>query len=363
MYLYFKNNEPNLYPYNAYIPDIITNVDDLFLQNASILNEFHIECTDTIPESKFLYPVCFRNFDSLDLKWVKFIDEDVIECVKNKKAKILLISLENETFFDFIDAQITELINFWNLDKNDVICLVNNGISYPSLNCFSLWLDEFEMFINNREFEIEKSFRNIKYYFESLTNKHKVHRYKLSKKIFDNNISCCLSYNQISEKNNDSSSFYFSLPQENMHDITEHFSTNKCIDETPSHLLTAIHIIQETFTNADANFTFSPLTEKSLKPMMLGRPFMINGSVGGHRYLEHLGYKKHRFIDYTFDTIVDNDERIECLWQEILRLHSIPLNRLLDKIKKDFDILDHNRQTLENRATQHIDFIQKLENF
>lgn len=362
MYLYFKNDEPNLDFYNAYIPDITTNVDDLFLQNVSILKEFSIECIDYIPESKFLYPVCFGNFEELDLDWTKFIDEDVIKCVKNKKAKILLISLENETFFDLIDSQISELTNFWNLDKNDIVCLINNGHSYPSLNCFSLWIDEFEMFINNRELKIEKSFSNIKYYFESLSNKHKGHRYKLSKKIFDNGISCCLSYNQLPEKN-DSSNFFQSLPQKNIHDIAENFSTNKCIDETASHLLTAIHIINETFNDNDTNFAFCPLTEKTLKPIMVGRPFLINGPTYSHRHLETLGYKKHRFIDYTFDTIVDNNARIECLWQEILRLYSIPLNDLLNKIKKDFDILKHNRQNLETRAIQHINFIRKLENF
>jgi hypothetical protein len=362
MYLYFKNNEPNLGFYNDYISGNITNVDDLFLQNVSILKEFSIECIEHIPESKFLYPICFGNFENLNVDWVKFIDTDVIECVRHKKAKILLISLENETFFDIINAQIIEITKFWNLGKDDIVCLVNNGHSYPSLNCFSPWLDEFEMFINNRELKIEKSFGDIKYYFESLSNTHKEHRYKLSKKIFDNGISCCLSYNELLDED-DSSDFYYSLPQKNVHDVTENFSTNKCIDETPSHLLTAIHIINETFDDNDTNFSYCPLTEKTLKPVMVGRPFLINGPTQSHQHLESLGYKKHRFIDYTFDTIVDNQDRIECLWQEILRLHSIPLNRLLEKIKKDFDILDHNRQTLEARAIQHINFIHTLENF
>lgn len=362
MYLYFKNNEPNLEFYNDYISGNITNVDDLFLQNAAILNEFSVDCIDYIPTSYFFYPVCFGNFENLDLGWVKFIDKDVIECVRNKKAKILLISLENEFSFDHIDTQISKITKFWNLGKDDIVCLINNGHPYPLLNCFSLWIDEFEMFINNRELKIEKSFSNIKYYFESLSNRHKGHRYALSKKIYDHGISCCLSYNQIPEEH-DESNFYYSLPQKNSRDITEDFSTNKCIDETPSHYFAAVHIINETFSNNNTNFAFCPLTEKALKPIIVGRPFLINGPTQSHQHLESLGYRKHRFIDYTFDMITDTDERIECLWREILRLHSIPFDDLLNKIKKDYDILEHNRKNLETRAIQHINFIKTLNAF
>ena len=362
MYLYFKNNEPNLYFYNDYIQKNVTSVDDLFLQNSPILKDFSIECIDFIPDSKFLYPLCFGNFEFLDLNWVKFIDKDVIKCVKNKKAKILLISLENEVFFDQINLQISKIVEFWDLDKNDIICLVNNGSSHSVLNCFSLWIDEFEMFINNKDFNLDVFFDNINHYFESLTNNDKEHRYKLSKKIFEKSISCCLSYNQVPEKN-DGSNFYYSLPKENSYDIVECFATNKKINETPSHLLASIHIVNETFDDNDTNSCSCPLTEKTLKPIIVGRPFIINGPVNAHQYLEYLGYKKHNFIDYTFDSVRDGDERIECLWREILRLQSIPFDELMGKIKKELDIIQYNRDIFEKRSKEHIDFIKSLENF
>jgi len=364
MYLYYDNiSEPNLYFYNKSINDFVTNVDDFFLTNANLFAEFAIHCIDYIPDSFFFYPVCFGNFENLDLDWPSKINPTIIKMVKNKQAAIMVICLENESVFKYTDEQINNLKSVCGLCDEDIIFILNNTnfLTHRNANMHSLWLDEIELYVNNSDLTIDSG-NEIKYYFESLTNNHKHHRYVLSEKIYLNNISCQLSYLKTPDHTIDieNNNFYHSLPiLLSEEDYQTFVPTNKRVDETISHYKTAIHIINESFDFDDLNYSMF-LTEKTLKPIIVGRPFLINGPVGSHHYLETLGYKKHSFINYDFDLIDNSVQRLEKLWEEIQRLHKLTLSDILRFIEEDKKIIKDNYDNFQKRAKQQINHISEI---
>lgn len=51
-------------------------------------------------------------------------------------------------------------------------------------------------------------------------------------------------------------------------------------------------------------------TEKTTRPILIGKPFLILSGVGTHRILfDHYGFKPYPFLDYSFDDIEDIHER------------------------------------------------------
>ena len=82
---------------------------------------------------------------------------------------------------------------------------------------------------------------------------------------------------------------------------------------------TYFNIITETsFENGSLN-----LTEKSFKALANCHPFLIIGDVGSNRYLESLGFEPYNdLVDYSFDSIMDNDNRLNTVLKEIRKIYS-----------------------------------------
>jgi hypothetical protein len=74
------------------------------------------------------------------------------------------------------------------------------------------------------------------------------------------------------------------------------------------------HIVTETVFYYDKLH----LTEKIFKPIVMKQPFMLLGAVGNLAYLKSYGFKTFEgIIDESYDTIVDNDARIEAVVAQI----------------------------------------------
>ena len=70
-------------------------------------------------------------------------------------------------------------------------------------------------------------------------------------------------------------------------------------------------------------------TEKTFKPILLGKPFIIYGAKGTNKGLQNLGFKLYdNVVDYTFDSEKDDIRRAELLSKELLRLSKLPLQEL-----------------------------------
>jgi hypothetical protein len=88
---------------------------------------------------------------------------------------------------------------------------------------------------------------------------------------------------------------------------------------------TAIEVVLETLFD-DPRLH---LTEKTLRPIACGQPFMLMATHGSLQYLRDYGFRTFDgIINETYDTIIDPKERLSAVTQEMLRIS------LMDKSEK-----------------------------
>lgn len=77
------------------------------------------------------------------------------------------------------------------------------------------------------------------------------------------------------------------------------------------------------------------ITEKTYIPIYHRRPFVIYGPPRVHAYLKSLGFELfEEFIDYSFDTVEDDEVRCAMFMQQIKKLVSYDIQELREKTKK-----------------------------
>jgi hypothetical protein len=103
-------------------------------------------------------------------------------------------------------------------------------------------------------------------------------------------------------------------------------------------------LVQETATRYEASgmLDFSVVTEKVLKSLMLGRPFMINGGPLCLSLLKRWGFKTYEHLfDESYDALADFTERQDVIIKNVLR-YKRRRDVLMDKIRADKETLIHN---------------------
>lgn len=90
-------------------------------------------------------------------------------------------------------------------------------------------------------------------------------------------------------------------------------------------------------------------TEKIYKCLSLKHPFIIAGRPKSLHNLRELGYKTfHPYIDESYDSIEDNDERMSAMVSEIKRLCSFTNEQWLEWQSNVKPIVDHNYNVFAN---------------
>lgn len=83
-------------------------------------------------------------------------------------------------------------------------------------------------------------------------------------------------------------------------------------------------IIETDFEN---NTVVSLISEKTYKALACSKPFLIFSTMGFLSDLRKIGYKTFSpYIDETYDTIDDNEQRLLALVNEVKRIHNLPDN-------------------------------------
>jgi len=103
---------------------------------------------------------------------------------------------------------------------------------------------------------------------------------------------------------------------------------------------TYFNIITETsFENNSLN-----LTEKSFKALANCHPFLIIGDCKSNEYLRTLGFEPYNdLIDYEFDSIVDNQKRLNNVLGEIRKIHLKGEKYILSWYKNNIEKIKKNR--------------------
>lgn len=111
---------------------------------------------------------------------------------------------------------------------------------------------------------------------------------------------------------------------------------------TKSHYAdTYFNIITETsFENNSLN-----LTEKSFKALANCHPFLIIGDLHSNKYLESLGFELYNdIIDYSFDSIVDNQKRLNDVFGEIRKIYTFGKDSIVNYYKNNIEKIKKNKE-------------------
>ena len=110
-----------------------------------------------------------------------------------------------------------------------------------------------------------------------------------------------------------------------------------------------ISIVTETSFYIDNDF----ISEKVWKPLYQFHPFIVVGRPHLLKYLKEIGFKTFDWIiDETYDTIDDNDLRMEMIVNEIKRLNNLSLEDISNLIKNNFSVLEHNHNLLNKLGSK-----------
>jgi hypothetical protein len=119
---------------------------------------------------------------------------------------------------------------------------------------------------------------------------------------------------------------------------------------------TFLSVYGETFEYGTSYVT----TEKTLNPLLKGHFVLPFANAGFIRYVKSQGWQLPNFIDYSYDSIDDDNMRFNCYCQELDRLLSISMDEWCQHWVDNLDILYYNRNQLHKRDYDRVDLTQLL---
>lgn len=95
--------------------------------------------------------------------------------------------------------------------------------------------------------------------------------------------------------------------------------------------------------------------EKSFDPLIKGNfPLIFSSPYFIQRMKEHYDFKFPDWIDYSYDTITDFNERFDAFCNSIKKLSELPLEKLHELYLKDKHILEHNRSVFYKKPYDYL---------
>jgi hypothetical protein len=176
------------------------------------------------------------------------------------------------------------------------------------------------------------------------------YRLTLAEMLADNHlISCCktkfsaddnqLPYTQHTFVNPD-----LAISRDDLHEIyppNTHNATASADYSNEDYATTGIEVVLETLFDDSRHH----LTEKTLRPIACGRPFILAAAPGSLQYLKQYGFKTFDgILDETYDTILDPRERLKTIVQEIKRISNLDHDQKRLLWTKLYAIAEHNRR-------------------
>lgn len=104
------------------------------------------------------------------------------------------------------------------------------------------------------------------------------------------------------------------------------------------------------------------LTEKIFKAILFKHPFIVAGMTGSLKALRDIGFKTfHPYIDESYDTEENDDERINLIVKEAERLCQFTDEQWLEWQSNVKDIVEHNFNVIMNRTESEYRFTKNAE--
>jgi hypothetical protein len=116
-------------------------------------------------------------------------------------------------------------------------------------------------------------------------------------------------------------------------------SDSSAIYDAIDHNQTAISVVLETVFDARIH-----LTEKTLRPLACGHPFILAAGPGSLALLKKYGFQTFSpYINETYDTVQDNDLRLQLIVDEMKRIQLLPDSERTELITRCNQIAEINK--------------------
>jgi hypothetical protein len=117
-------------------------------------------------------------------------------------------------------------------------------------------------------------------------------------------------------------------------------SDSSAIYDSVDHVQTAISVVLETVFDSRIH-----LTEKSLRPLACGHPFMLAAGPGSLALLRKYGFQTFSpYINETYDTVQDRDLRLDHILAEMKRIQQLPAYEKSELINQCNLIAEFNKK-------------------
>ena len=114
---------------------------------------------------------------------------------------------------------------------------------------------------------------------------------------------------------------------------------------------TAIEVVLETLFDD----TRWHLTEKTLRPIACGKPFILAATPGSLQYLRDYGFETFaELIDESYDTIADSKNRLDVITAEMKRISALDINAKQVLYTKLHEIAQRNKQRFFNGLVDRV---------
>lgn len=101
-----------------------------------------------------------------------------------------------------------------------------------------------------------------------------------------------------------------------------------------------LHVVNETVFYEN----FNHLTEKTFKPIVCMRPFILTATTGSLAYLKRYGFKTfNRWIDESYDLETNNQKRVDLITEEIRKICALSYDEIQTMYDEMLPTLQHNR--------------------
>jgi hypothetical protein len=346
---YDNIEKPNLYNYNIEPDWNLVNKTNIATLFGNQLGNFKSNLVKYYIDNNinFIYPILlfdnklFENYDTIDL------DTELIECIKNKKCRIVFVYVL-EGYFGDVDW-INNLCQKYSFEKDDVILITSNLIEF---NNYNFTLIQYNYFGNHINFLSMSKLDNIDLknyqnnYTKFLNNKNKLHflcfngmpRFNRILMFDELNKNQKLIGKSIKSLRSNEKNYYYDISQ------WENKSGNPGAKlNIQAHLDCFVNIVTETLFDTDSIF----LSEKTYKPIYMCQPFIIFGNPHSLKKLKELGYKT---FDKWWDESYDEELNVNDRFKKIISILEVISEWDMDKcfsIKEEMqDILIHNYKNM-----------------
>jgi len=119
-----------------------------------------------------------------------------------------------------------------------------------------------------------------------------------------------------------------------------------------------INVYTETLVSNRNNVRM--VTEKTFDPLIQGNFILPFGYSGLIKDILSYGFKLPNWIDYSYDNILDSEERFSAYLQSIDKLSNCSLEQLYGQAIQDMEIIEHNRSVFYTRPYSYTLLADKI---